>query len=77
MAAGARERTRSTYALSVTGYAGPDGGTAESPVGTMFVGVATPHEVIARRYRFVGDRERIRLLTVIWAMDLLRCKLPA
>jgi nicotinamide-nucleotide amidase len=75
MAAGARERTNSTYALSVTGYAGPEGGTEQNPAGTMFVGVATPDGVSAKRYQFVGDRARVRALTVVWALDLLRCRL--
>jgi nicotinamide-nucleotide amidase len=77
MAAGARERTGSTYALSVTGYAGPEGGTEQNPAGTIFVGVAAPDAVIAKRYRFAADRDRVRALAVIWALDLLRCRLAA
>lgn len=77
MAAGARERTGSTWALSVTGYAGPDGGTEQNPAGTIFVGFAGPDGVSARRFQFVGDRARVRTMTVIWALDTLRCRLTA
>ena len=72
MAEGARQRTGADYALSVTGYAGPDGGTPENPVGTVFVGLATPDGVEARRLRLPGDRERIRGFAVQNALDMLR-----
>lgn len=72
MADGARERTRSTYALSITGVAGPDGGTEETPVGTVFIGLAGPNGTDARKFRFPGDRERIRGFAVQGALDLLR-----
>jgi nicotinamide-nucleotide amidase len=72
MADGARDRTRSTYALSVTGIAGPEGGTEEMPVGTGFVGVSGPNGTDARKFRWVGDRRRIRQAAVQSALDLLR-----
>jgi competence/damage-inducible protein CinA-like protein len=75
MARGAKERTGASYALSVTGVAGPDGGTEESPVGTVWIGLANATESQARRYRFLGDRERIRGLATQTALDLLRRKL--
>jgi nicotinamide-nucleotide amidase len=74
MAAGARERTKSTYALSVTGYAGPDDGQGV-PVGQVFLGLASAQSVQAREVRFIGDRERIRSLAAITAMDWLRRRL--
>jgi len=62
MARGARERTGADIGLSVTGVAGPDGGTSEKPVGTVWIGVARSDELpSARRFRFMGDRASIRL----------------
>jgi nicotinamide-nucleotide amidase len=72
MADGARDRTGSTYALSVTGIAGPEGGTEEMPVGTGFIGISGPNGTDARKLRWVGDRRRIRHAAVQSALDLLR-----
>lgn len=77
MAEGARARTGATYALSVTGVAGPDGGTEENPVGTVWIGVAGPHEVTAKRFRFPGGRDRVRGFAVQTALDMLRRSLNA
>jgi nicotinamide-nucleotide amidase len=71
MAEGARERTGSDYALSVTGYAGPDG----DDVGTMFIGLAGPEGTEVRRLKMPGDRNRIRALTVQNSLDFLRQRL--
>jgi nicotinamide-nucleotide amidase len=75
MADGAKQRARTDYALSVTGYAGPDGGTKENPVGTVFVGIATPSGTEVRRLRLPGDRDRIRNFAVQNALNLLRLAL--
>jgi nicotinamide-nucleotide amidase len=72
MAAGTRERLGATYGLSITGVAGPDGGTEQTPAGTMFIGLAGPRGITAKRLQFAGDRSRIRLMSVVWALDLLR-----
>ncbi len=72
MAAGARLRTNSTYALSVTGVAGPDGGNEKAPVGTVCVGLADATGTRAVRRQFLGDRQRIRVFTCQMALDLLR-----
>jgi len=68
MAEGARDRTGSDYALSITGYAGPDG----DKVGLVFVGLATPQGSEARRVQLPGDRERVRAFSTNTALDLLR-----
>ncbi len=73
MAEGAKERTGSDYALSITGYAGPDG----EKVGLVFVGLATPNGTEARRVQLPGDRERVRAFSTNTALDLLRRKLMA
>jgi nicotinamide-nucleotide amidase len=75
MAAGARERTGSTFALSVTGVAGPSGGTPAAPLGTVCIGLAHPEGAEARRHRFLGDRARVRAIAVQTALDLLRRRL--
>jgi len=77
MAGGARERTGSTYALSVTGVAGPAGGTEAIPVGTVIAGLAGPGACRTRRIRFLGDRDRIRTLAAQLALDMLRRELMA
>lgn len=72
MAEGAKTKTGATYALSVTGYAGPDGGTPETPVGTVFIGLAAPASTKVMRYRYGLDRSRIRALATQAALDLVR-----
>lgn len=70
MAEAARALFGSTYALSTTGVAGPDPLEGE-PVGTVYVALAGPKGTEARRYRFPGDREAIRLRSVYAALALL------
>jgi nicotinamide-nucleotide amidase len=76
MAIGARRQTHSTYALSITGIAGPDAGTSPSgepvPVGTIYVGLADPTGSRAFHRQFIGDRQRIRAFTTQFALDILR-----
>jgi nicotinamide-nucleotide amidase len=72
MAEGARARSGSTYAVSTTGYAGPDGGTDYDPVGTVYLGIAGPSGSRVVRIRYGGDRYRIRTLATQAALDLLR-----
>jgi nicotinamide-nucleotide amidase len=72
MAAGCRERLGADLAVAVSGISGPDGGTDDKPVGTTWIGVATPAGVFAGCYRFPADRTRNRLLAVAAAVDALR-----
>lgn len=72
MAAGAREAAGSDLALSVTGIAGPDGGTTEKPVGTVYIALADATSCLVERYNFQGDRERVRSITCFTALDWLR-----
>ena len=60
MALGARARFGSSLALGVTGIAGPDGGTAEKPVGLTYLGLADPAGADVRRFVFAGDRASVR-----------------
>jgi nicotinamide-nucleotide amidase len=77
MAEGARAKSGADYALSITGIAGPDGGTAKKPVGAVFVGLAGDFETTVKHYTLRGDRARIRSLSCLYALDLLRQKLLA
>ncbi|MFN0088076.1 MAG: competence/damage-inducible protein A [Blastocatellia bacterium] len=72
MAEGIRRRAGTTFGLSVTGIAGPGGGTEEKPVGLVYLALADDTETAARRLVFPGDRQFIRMLTVNAALDLLR-----
>ncbi len=78
LAEGARERSGATWALAITGVAGPSGGSAEKPVGTVHLVLAGPGGAgDHRRVRFPGDRERIRWLSTQLALEMLRRRLLA
>lgn len=72
MAAGARERLGADWALAITGIAGPGGGTAEKPVGLVFIGCAGPGGVTVTRHHLGGDRDAVRERAVTQALHLLR-----
>ena len=72
MAAGMRELTGSTFALATTGIAGPDGGTEDKPVGTIWIALAHPAGVIARKLTMGGTRIQNIHLTSLSAINLLR-----
>lgn len=75
MAQGARVRSNSDYALSVTGIAGPDGGTPEKPVGLVYIGFADKNGASANEFLFKGDRTDIRTASIKNALNLLRMAL--
>ncbi|MDQ3219835.1 MAG: nicotinamide-nucleotide amidohydrolase family protein, partial [Acidobacteriota bacterium] len=72
MAAGMRSRSGSNYAISVTGIAGPDGGTEEKPVGTVFIGFADEAGAKSIKLMLPGDRYLIRWRSSQAALDYLR-----
>lgn len=72
LAAGVRARTGAEVGASITGIAGPDGGSDEKPVGTVYLVVETPDGHLERHARFVGDRAVIRQQATTAALDLLR-----
>jgi len=75
LAEGARARARSTYALATTGIAGPTGGSNEKPVGTVYIALAAPDEIVVKKLFFPSDRETFKQLSAQTAFDLLRRKL--
>ena len=72
MAAGARQSTGAEVGLAITGIAGPDGGTPEKPVGTVWVAVDTPLGAKTYGGRLIGDRSEIRYRATQSVLDLLR-----
>jgi len=72
MAEGMRGKSGATYALSVTGVAGPGGGTEEKPVGTVFIAVADANGIKSSKLTLPGDRYLIRWRSSQAALDLLR-----
>jgi nicotinamide-nucleotide amidase len=75
MALGARTRMCADYALSITGIAGPGGGSGAKPVGTVFIGLATPDRVdVVQRFNPL-DRETFKYVTTQQALELLRREL--
>lgn len=75
MAEGVRQEAKTDFALSTTGYAGPDGGEPDKPVGTVFVALASADGTEVKRLNLFGDRDRIRHTAMLHALDLLRRKL--
>jgi len=75
MATGAIEKFGSDYAIAVTGYAGPGGGTEADPVGTVYFGYASPTGVWSQRVALPGDRRQIKQRAVNTALDFMRRKL--
>ena len=71
MATGARARLKANLAVSVTGVAGPDGGTPQKPVGLVYIGVATAECTTTERFVFAGDRGTIRRQASDRALALL------
>jgi len=72
MAAGARNAAAADVAVSITGIAGPDGGTPQTPIGTAYVGFAAEGISVARKYQLWGTRDWIRLLASQIALDWVR-----
>jgi nicotinamide-nucleotide amidase len=72
MAAGAVRAAGADVAVSVTGLAGPDGGTDENPVGTVYIGCSVGDSTVVKKYCFLGNRDKIRESAVVAALTLVR-----
>lgn len=64
--------TGSDVTISITGLAGPDGGTEETPVGTVFVGCCYKGDTTVREFHFKGNRAKVRDQAVTYALVMLR-----
>jgi nicotinamide-nucleotide amidase len=71
MAEGAKRKSGADIAVSVTGIAGPDGGTEQKPVGTVWFGLARRDDVTTYHHVFAGDRDAVRTASVKFALELL------
>lgn len=71
MARGAKAVAQADYALSISGIAGPGGGSAAKPVGTVWFGLATPEGSFEKTALFTGDREAVRAQAVEYALAFL------
>ena len=71
MASGARSRFGVDIAVAVTGIAGPDGGTPEKPVGTVWLAIATENGITTKKLGWPGLRDQIRTLSAWWALRLV------
>ncbi|HTZ55843.1 MAG TPA: competence/damage-inducible protein A [Candidatus Acidoferrum sp.] len=71
MARGVRARLGASCAVSTTGIAGPDGGSAEKPVGLVWFGVDTGEEVLSYRFNFRGDRDAVQRRATVMALGLV------
>ena len=75
MATGAAEKLDSDYAVAITGFAGPCGGTKENPVGTIYIALYAPHGVWSKKLNFPGPRTTVKHRAVNTALDWLRREL--
>ncbi len=72
MADGIRKISGADLGVSITGIAGPDGGTEVKPVGLVYLGMSTAQETWSKELRLTGSRERIRNMSVMYALDMIR-----
>lgn len=72
MVEGLRKKTMAQVCVSITGIAGPSGGTPEKPVGLVYIGVSVRDSVVCRSFELMGDRERIRNDSCMRALDMIR-----
>ncbi len=72
MAEGLRKNADTDLALAITGIAGPDGGTVEKPVGTVFLALASEAGTHVKRYQFNGERHKVQRMSAVMALEWLR-----
>ncbi len=75
MARGARARARTDYAIGITGIAGPTGGTADKPVGLVYICIDSQEGSFTERFQFMPDRQSVRCRSAQTALNMLRLRL--
>jgi len=75
MATGIQRRFETDYVIATSGIAGPDGGSTEKPVGTTWIAIASPGEVVSSLLTFGDNRERNIRRTALQALNMLRKKI--
>lgn len=75
MAKRIREKYKTDYSIAASGIAGPSGGTADKPVGTVWIAIATPYKIISERFQFGNNRERNIRKTALAGLNMLRKEL--
>lgn len=73
MAIGAARHAHANVSIGITGFAGPSGGTIETPVGTVCIGLFINDTVFSKRYVFAGNRKSVREQSVVSAIEFIRC----
>lgn len=77
MAIGAAKLAHANVSVGITGFAGPSGGTIETPVGTVCIGLFINETVYSKRYVFTGNRKNVREQSVVSALDFIRYKIKS
>lgn len=75
MAVGGRDQMDTDYCIALSGIAGPEGGSVDKPVGTVWIAIAGPERVISKRFQFEKDRQRNIRRSVLTSLNMLRCEL--
>ncbi|MDR0802702.1 competence/damage-inducible protein A [Fluviicola sp.] len=75
MASGGKQQLGVDWSISVSGIAGPTGGSEDKPVGTVWIAIDGPERKISRKFLFGSDRQRTVQMTVLTALNLLRCEI--
>ena len=71
MCKGVLERFKTTYSIAVSGIAGPDGGTDDKPIGTVWIAVGSSKKIVAQKFLFSKERFRNIELTYVYALKML------
>lgn len=72
MALGVMEKLKTDYSIAVSGVAGPDGGSEEKPVGTVWIAIGTPSGLVSKKYLFENNRERNIRRAALTSLNMLR-----
>ena len=72
MAKAVKRIAKTDFGIGITGIAGPSGGSAEKPAGTVFIAVADKNHIICKKFKFSGSRSIIRAKSALKALELLK-----